>query len=84
MKPLALNSFLQSIPEKTRGCKGRGDSAGTRVSVLPPNGNSYDLTQCDFHDGGVTALYVNSEAKVYMIHGQVWNSAFSLSLSLYL
>lgn len=68
--PQTLNDFMQGIPSQIRGCRGRGESAGLRMSIPPPNGHSYDVTQCDFHDGGVSALYINSDSTIYMVYGQ--------------
>lgn len=77
--PPSFGEFLESIPESIRGCKDVGEAIGSRMIRVFSNlsssattiaqQNNYDLTQCDFHDTDVTALYIPSKSKIYLVHG---------------
>lgn len=69
ISPDALNHFLSSIPDTIRSCKDVGGAVGPRVFVPPPEGSMYDMTQCDFHDCSISALYIPMESKIYFAYG---------------
>jgi hypothetical protein len=75
--PADLEAFLVAVPGEERACSRAGASAGVRVVVPAGQGGvAYDLTQCDFHEGGVTAVYVPQDNRIYLAHGQELSGAW--------
>ena len=69
IRPDSLDQFISSIPGTIRSCKDVGGAVGPRVFVPPPEGRMYDMTQCDFHDCKISALYVPIESRIYFAYG---------------
>lgn len=65
--PEGLRSLLASIPEEVAGCRGSGEDAGDRVVL--PLASFYDITQCDLHAVGMSMVFVNSQSRLFVVHG---------------
>jgi hypothetical protein len=65
--PFEYNAFLSSFDDV---CRNMGeDAVGRRQTIPAPSGHAYDLTQCNFHEGEVSILYLVAYSTIYMIHG---------------
>jgi hypothetical protein len=65
--PSEYNAFLSTFDDV---CRNMGeDAVGQRQTIPAPSGHAYDLTQCNFHEGEVSILYLVAYSTIYMIHG---------------
>lgn len=77
--PPALQRLVQqaAAAHGSAGCHTLGSAAGFREVVIAAqiaeqslsSSSSYDLTQCDFHEGGFSALFVMDDQVLFLAHG---------------
>ena len=81
--PLALQSLIrEAAASGVAGCNTVGSAAGLRQVVIAATQSfsaSYDITQCDFHTGGLNALFVMDDQTLFLAHGlELSNTVYGL------